>query len=145
MISASGPPPLDGHLYRSNALRKISSQFRGTTHAAALANLAELVILWHCGRSEILEHEGQDSSDVSTQGFRNLVSHLEKTYPSSELIGLIASYRLKHFQIKAQNLSGPKKAQTRRKIRWALFIHTMRRPTLWPAIYLLMFRRWLKR
>ncbi|MEC8210055.1 MAG: glycosyltransferase family A protein [Pseudomonadota bacterium] len=149
-ISASGPPPLDGYLYRSDALRKISfDSSRGGKYSdvAALANLAELgPILWHCGPlMSYLQHEGQDSSDVSTKGFRNLVSHLEKTYPSAELEGFIAAYRLKHFRMKAQSLSAAPKAQTRRTIRWALFIHTLRRPTLWPAIYLLVFRRWLRR
>ena len=149
-ISASGPPPLDGYLYRSDALRKISfDSSRGGKYSdvAALANLAELgPILWHCGPlMSYLQHEGQDSTNVSTRAFRNLVSYFEKTYPSAELEDLIATYRLKHFRMKAQSLSGPPKAQTRQKIRWAVFIHTLRRPTLWPAIYLLMLRRWLKR
>lgn len=149
-VSAIGPPPLDGYLYRSDALRKISfDSSRGGKYSdvAALANLAELgPILWYCGPlMSYLQHDGQDSSDVSTRGFRNLVSYLEKTYPSAELEGFVATYRLKHFRIKAQNLSGPPKVQTRQTIRWALFIHTLRRPTLWPAIYLLMLRRWLKR
>ena len=52
-VSASGPPPLDGYLYRSDALRKISfDSSRGGKYSdvAALANLAELgPILWHCG------------------------------------------------------------------------------------------------
>ena len=148
-VSASGPPPLDGYLYRSDALRKISfDSSRGGKYSdvAALANLAELgPILWHCGPLlTYLQHEGQDSSDVSTRGFRNLVSYLEKTYPSAELEGFVTTYRLKHLRIMAQNLSGSPKAQTRQTIRWAIFTHILRRPTLWPAIYLLMFRRWLK-
>ena len=148
-VSASGPPPLDGYLYRSDALRKISfDSSRGGKYSdvAALANLAELgPILWHCRPLlTYLQHGGQDSSDVSTRGFRNLVTYLEKTYPSAELEGFVATYRLKHLRIMAQNLSSPPKAQTRQTIRWAIFIHILRRPTLWPAIYLLMFRRWIK-
>ena len=149
-VSASGPPPLDGYLYRSDALRKISfDSSRGGKYSdvAALAELAELgPIVWHCEPlMSYLQHEGQDSGNVSTKGFRNLVSHLEKTYPSAELEGLVATYRLKHFRMKAQDFSGPTKAQTRRIIRWTLFLHTLRRLALRPAIYLLMFRRWRKR
>ncbi len=149
-FSASGPPPLDGYLYRSDALRKISfdsSQGGKYSDVAALANLAKLgPILWHCGPlMSYLQHSEQDSSEVSTKGFRNLVSHLKKTYPSAELEGLVATYRLKHLRMKAHNLSGPPKAKTRRTIRWALFFHTLRHPTLWPSLYLLIFRRWLKR
>lgn len=149
-MSANGPPPLDGYLYRSDALRKISfdSSHGGKySDVAALAELAELgPIVWHCEPLILyLQHGGQDSSNVSTKSFRNLVSHLKKTYSSTELESFVATYRLKHFRMKAQKFSGPTKAQTRRKIRWAMFLHTLQRPTLWPAAYLLMFRRWRKR
>lgn len=149
-VSASGPPPLDGYLYRSDALKNISfASSRGGKYSdvAALAKLAELgPILWYCEPlMSYLRHEGQDSSNISTRGFRNLVSHLKKAYPSANMEGLVATYRLKHFRIKAQNFSGHSKAQTRRTIRWALFLYTLRHLTLRPAVYLLMFRRWCKR
>jgi len=149
-IWPTGPAPLDGYLYRSDALRKISFDSSHGGKYSDVAALAELVtygpILWHYEPlMSYLQHEGQDSSNVSTKGFRSLVSHLKKTYPSAGLEGCIDTYRLKHFRMKARTFSGRTKVQTRRTLRWALFLHILLRPNTWQPAFRMLFRRLRRR
>jgi glycosyltransferase involved in cell wall biosynthesis len=145
-VSATGPPPLDGYLYRTENLKRISfDSVRGGKYSdvAALAELASQgSILWHHKPlMSYLQHPGQDSQDVSTIDFRNLISYLRKTYPSLDLEGIIANYRFKHFRLKTKTLLSPTKVRTRKKLRRALCVHALRHLVARKSTYMLLFRR----
>ena len=145
-VSSIGPPPLDGYLYRTEDLKRISFDSRRGGKYSDVSALAELAsqgsILWHHKPlMSYLLHPGQDSQDVSTRDFRNLISHLRKTYPALNLERIIANYRLKHFRLKARTLTSATKVRTRRKLQRALYLHALINLVTRMDTYMLLLRR----